>query len=77
MALPPKPDYKRELTHHAANALQTERTREAERKGPFSDRNVQIETPRQMQIVRTTCGRNQPCSCGSGKKYKKCCGATL
>jgi len=20
-------------------------------------------------------GRNQPCSCGSGKKYKKCCGA--
>ncbi len=21
-------------------------------------------------------GRNDPCSCGSGKKYKKCCGAT-
>ena len=20
-------------------------------------------------------GRNEPCSCGSGKKYKKCCGA--
>ena len=20
------------------------------------------------------CGRNDPCSCGSGKKYKKCCG---
>jgi uncharacterized protein len=20
-------------------------------------------------------GRNDPCSCGSGKKYKKCCGA--
>jgi uncharacterized protein YecA (UPF0149 family) len=19
-------------------------------------------------------GRNDPCSCGSGKKYKKCCG---
>ena len=19
--------------------------------------------------------RNEPCSCGSGKKYKKCCGA--
>ncbi|MCK4727443.1 MAG: SEC-C domain-containing protein, partial [Desulfobacterales bacterium] len=19
-------------------------------------------------------GRNQPCPCGSGKKYKKCCG---
>jgi uncharacterized protein len=23
-----------------------------------------------------TPGRNDPCSCGSGKKYKKCCGAT-
>ena len=21
-------------------------------------------------------GRNDPCSCGSGKKYKKCCGAS-
>jgi preprotein translocase subunit SecA len=20
-------------------------------------------------------GRNEPCYCGSGKKYKKCCGA--
>ncbi|HYI11956.1 MAG TPA: DUF1186 domain-containing protein [Thermoanaerobaculia bacterium] len=28
------------------------------------------------QIVRTTSkvGRNDPCPCGSGKKYKKCCG---
>jgi hypothetical protein len=22
-------------------------------------------------------GRNDPCSCGSGKKYKKCCGAVI
>ncbi len=22
-------------------------------------------------------GRNDPCPCGSGKKYKKCCGATV
>lgn len=22
-------------------------------------------------------GRNAPCSCGSGKKYKKCCGANI
>ena len=28
------------------------------------------------QVVRTTpkVGRNEPCPCGSGKKYKKCCG---
>lgn len=23
----------------------------------------------------TQIGRNDPCKCGSGKKYKKCCGA--
>ncbi|MDD2761053.1 SEC-C metal-binding domain-containing protein [Methylomonas lenta] len=22
-------------------------------------------------------GRNDPCSCGSGKKYKKCCGGSV
>ena len=22
-----------------------------------------------------TAGRNDPCACGSGRKYKKCCGA--
>jgi len=27
--------------------------------------------PRRVQKV----GRNDPCTCGSGKKYKKCCGA--
>ena len=27
----------------------------------------------QVQSERTA-GRNDPCPCGSGKKYKKCCG---
>jgi uncharacterized protein len=32
--------------------------------------------PRIAPTIRTaTPGRNDPCSCGSGKKYKKCCGA--
>ncbi len=26
------------------------------------------------QAVSNKIGRNSPCSCGSGKKYKKCCG---
>ncbi|MBQ5777306.1 MAG: SEC-C domain-containing protein, partial [Oscillospiraceae bacterium] len=30
------------------------------------------KTPRR---VSTKVGRNDPCPCGSGKKYKKCCGA--
>jgi uncharacterized protein YecA (UPF0149 family) len=25
--------------------------------------------------AQQTPGRNDPCPCGSGKKYKKCCGA--
>ncbi|MFA6292485.1 MAG: SEC-C metal-binding domain-containing protein, partial [Victivallales bacterium] len=30
----------------------------------------------QITFVRNTpkTGRNEPCPCGSGKKYKKCCG---
>jgi len=28
-----------------------------------------------MFISGETVGRNDPCPCGSGKKYKKCCGA--
>lgn len=32
--------------------------------------------PRVAAVVRAhQPGRNDPCSCGSGKKYKKCCGA--
>ena len=27
------------------------------------------------RAVSTKVGRNDPCPCGSGKKYKKCCGA--
>ena len=28
-------------------------------------------------VAAPTVGRNDPCPCGSGKKYKKCCGANL
>jgi len=32
--------------------------------------------PRQQTVHKaSTPGRNDPCPCGSGKKYKKCCGA--
>ncbi len=33
------------------------------------------DEPKRKPIVNTnTVGRNDPCPCGSGKKYKKCCG---
>ena len=28
-----------------------------------------------LKAAGTGVGRNDPCTCGSGKKYKKCCGA--
>jgi uncharacterized protein len=32
--------------------------------------------PRIEAVVKTaTPGRNDPCTCDSGKKFKKCCGA--
>ena len=35
------------------------------------------QPPTPVQVVRQgpKIGRNDPCPCGSGKKYKKCCGA--
>jgi SWIM/SEC-C metal-binding protein len=30
--------------------------------------------PLKSRIVDKKVGRNEPCPCGSGKKYKKCCG---
>lgn len=34
-----------------------------------------VMNPRPAQRVTEKVGRNDPCTCGSGKKYKKCCGA--
>jgi len=31
---------------------------------------------KQIKLERPKVGRNAPCPCGSGKKYKKCCGKT-
>ena len=30
---------------------------------------------KKQAISAKKAGRNDPCPCGSGKKYKKCCGA--
>jgi preprotein translocase subunit SecA len=47
---------------------QTERQRAAGTapQGEIKVKQIKLETPR--------VGRNDPCPCGSGKKYKKCCG---
>ena len=39
---------------------------------PFN--TVQLDSKVIEMSTRTKVGRNDPCPCGSGKKYKKCCG---
>lgn len=37
-------------------------------------------TPEELfesERIRRVVGRNDPCLCGSGKKYKKCCGRNV
>jgi SEC-C motif-containing protein len=38
----------------------------------FADGELVAEKPLVREEPKT--GRNDPCPCGSGKKYKKCCG---
>ena len=53
--------------------------REGDRQtGNLPDRNGdKIETKQQPVVADPKIGRNDPCPCLSGKKYKKCCGAAL
>lgn len=36
-----------------------------------------FEEPKEPYVRDVKIGRNDPCPCGSGKKYKKCCGRFL
>jgi len=36
--------------------------------------NVERDLKQEKGIVISRSKRNDPCPCGSGKKYKKCCG---
>ena len=39
----------------------------------ISDLDILLNWPKPQEADKKV-GRNQPCPCGSGKKYKKCCG---
>ncbi|MBX3438861.1 MAG: SEC-C domain-containing protein [Planctomycetaceae bacterium] len=47
----------------------------------YAGEDVQTEPGQQVQTIdpirnrESKVGRNDPCPCGSGKKYKKCCGS--
>jgi len=44
------------------------------REGASENRSGGDEPKRKPIVNNDTVGRNDPCPCGSGKKYKKCCG---
>jgi preprotein translocase subunit SecA len=41
---------------------------------PMAPKIPPREQKREPVTKEATVGRNDPCPCGSGKKYKKCCG---
>lgn len=43
-------------------------------KKAIADPSGAYELPPMVQRIANMVGRNAPCPCGSGKKYKKCCG---
>lgn len=40
-------------------------------------KKVPTKKSKKKVVLEAKVGRNDPCPCGSGKKYKKCCGASL
>ena len=62
----------------AAQRRAMQRITETPRRRGRRRRRRRSRAPKQETVVRTQpkVGRNDPCPCGSGKKYKKCHGAT-
>lgn len=50
-------------------------TRLWENRGFTSKELGELSKPNKVKVLASTkIGRNDPCHCGSGKKFKKCCG---
>lgn len=65
------------LNEHYQVLLEPRRTRSTMEEFPSSDAAMPVRQAADRTVVRPLpkVGRNSPCPCGSGKKYKKCCGA--
>ncbi len=61
----------REYKKQFLAALPKKRTRQKTRAGSGSQKRATKSKKTEIKV-----GRNDPCPCGSGKKYKKCCGRT-
>ncbi|MDD5108483.1 MAG: preprotein translocase subunit SecA [Candidatus Omnitrophica bacterium] len=60
----------KELTHPEANKFQAPAGDDADVELPVAP----AQAVKPVQSHQSKVGRNDPCPCGSGKKYKKCCG---
>jgi SEC-C motif-containing protein len=58
----------KELRHHETSFF-------TNHNGDWMFKEGQIHGARTLRRLAPKLGRNDPCSCGSGKKFKKCCGA--
>jgi uncharacterized protein YecA (UPF0149 family) len=67
---PITPEKREELIAYMAAGLLAAHKYFRERWIEYAD--TTIEPPRRAAKI----GRNEPCPCGSGKNYKKCCGGT-
>lgn len=45
---------------------------EPDQEEDLSDLDRKLNPPIRHEVIKV--GRNEPCTCGSGKKFKKCCG---
>ena len=69
--------YTEELARHVAETCATHGWHyiigfETDKPEDISDLEKALNPPK--PLVAEKVGRNDPCPCGSGKKYKKCCG---
>ena len=58
--------------HEDVNQFEMAQRQRAAAQAPQGERKV-----KQITLDQPKVGRNDPCPCGSGKKYKKCCGKNL
>jgi uncharacterized protein YecA (UPF0149 family) len=69
-------DFSRQEMRHDESTQFQYVSKEEQREEEVSPYGGQLPPPDQAPYKRETpkVGRNEPCPCGSGKKYKKCCG---
>ncbi|HXI70746.1 MAG TPA: SEC-C metal-binding domain-containing protein [Verrucomicrobiae bacterium] len=73
---PPKPNSLTEMNREIAGLheeIQAYERENAELRSTLDE--LTFEPPPMPYLAPPKIGRNDPCPCGSGKKYKKCCGA--